>query len=96
MMVFFSFLSESEEICVRFVEFHWQPSAGIFHWCLKNRRTFIYSTQSFLLQYLHSLLQLQASQTGSSTEPGGQNERFEHVAMALEALRNIIKASPGS
>ena len=47
-----------------------------------------------IVQYLHSLLQLQAS-SGDTTESETQQQRFEHVAMALEALRNVIKASPG-
>jgi hypothetical protein len=41
------------------------------------------------------LLQLQAASL-DTTESGTQQQRFEHVAMALEALRNVIKASPGN
>lgn len=48
-----------------------------------------------LFQYLHSLLQLKAT-SNDTTDSGTQQQRFEHVAMALEALRNVMKSSPGN
>ncbi|CAB3992239.1 dnaJ homolog subfamily C member 13-like [Paramuricea clavata] len=64
---------------------------------LENPKKFASDLLNFIgnqAQYLHSLLQLQAA-SQDTTESGTQHQRFEHVAMALEALRNVIKASPG-
>ncbi|CAG2229949.1 DNAJC13 [Mytilus edulis] len=44
-------------------------------------------------QYLHSLMMLQQqSQNSSQTKQG---DRLQHVEMALEGLRNVIKNNPG-
>ncbi|XP_069107344.1 LOW QUALITY PROTEIN: dnaJ homolog subfamily C member 13-like [Argopecten irradians] len=44
-------------------------------------------------QYLHSLMMLQQQSQNSSQNK--QNDRLQHVEMALEGLRNVIKNNPG-
>jgi len=45
-------------------------------------------------QYLHSLMALTSSEIDTS-KTGGHRDRLEKIGMALEALRNVIKSSPG-
>ena len=48
-----------------------------------------------LFQYLHSLMALTSSEIDTS-KTGGHRDRLEKIGMSLEALRNVIKASPGN
>jgi len=48
----------------------------------------------FVIQYLHSLMALTASDIDTS-KTSQHNTRLEKIGMALEALRNVIKTNPG-
>eukprot|EP00794_Sanderia_malayensis_P017835 gene17835-19618_t len=45
-------------------------------------------------QYLHSLMALTSSEIDTS-KTSGHRDRLDKIGMALEALRNVIKSSPG-